>query len=150
MLNTNIGKGQRLGRSHAIATIEHDVRRPLPFKDDTFEACFSHMLYCMAFITAELKHLTKEVCRVLKPGGLNIYTVRNFNDDCYGVGIHRGDDMYEIEGGFVVHFFSLEMVQRLAKGYKLIALKEFEEGSLPRKLYLVTLRKECVSGTKVR
>ena len=35
------------------------------------------MLYCMAFSFDQLKFLSSEIHRVLKPGGLNIYSVRN-------------------------------------------------------------------------
>ncbi|HWR24675.1 MAG TPA: class I SAM-dependent methyltransferase, partial [Methanosarcina sp.] len=58
----------------SIVTLKHDVRDPLPFENETFDACYSHMLYCMALTTAELEFLTSEIKRVLKPGGLNIYT----------------------------------------------------------------------------
>ena len=57
----------------------------------------------------------EEVRRVLKPGGLNIYTVRNTADPHYRTGIDRGDDMWEIGGGFVVHFFSRKTVEHLAQ-----------------------------------
>ncbi|MPN42255.1 hypothetical protein SDC9_189811 [bioreactor metagenome] len=49
--------------------------------------------------------------------------------------------MYEIAGGFIVHFFSREKVERLARGYESFEIKEFEEGELPRKLYMVIMRK---------
>jgi hypothetical protein len=32
-------------------------------------------------------------------------------------------------------------VERLAKGYEIVGIDEFEEGDLPRKLFRVTLRK---------
>jgi SAM-dependent methyltransferase len=108
---------------------------------DTFDGCFSHMRYCMALTTQELEFLTGEIRRVLKTGGLNIYTVRHNGDANDGTGIHRGEDMYEV-GGFVVHFFSKEKVKYLAKGYDVIGVDEFEEGGLPRKLFRVTLKKE--------
>ena len=99
------------------------------------------MLYCMALTTSELEFLTGEIKRVLKPGGLNIYTARHTGDAQYRTGIHRGKDMYEIAGGFIVHFFSREKVEQLAEGYKSLEVEEFEEGELPRKLYLVMMRK---------
>ena len=49
--------------------------------------------------------------------------------------------MYEC-GGFIVHFFSREKVERLAEGFEIASVDEFEEGELPRKLFLVTLRKK--------
>lgn len=133
-------KAERLGVGRVIQTVCHDVRRLLPFKANTFDACFSHMLYCMALTTAELETLSKETHRVLKPGGLNLYTARNTHDPDYGAGIHRGEDMYEDEG-FIVHYFSHDKVERLALGYQLIDIEDFEESKLPKRLYLVTLRK---------
>jgi len=134
-------KANALGLSQSITTKCHDVRNPLPFEDGTFEGCFSHMLYCMALTTKELEFLSKEIRRVLKTGGLNIYTVRHIGDPHYGTGIPRGEDMYEV-GGFIVHFFSLEKVKHLARGYEMVEIEEFEEGELPRKLFRVTLRKK--------
>jgi ubiquinone/menaquinone biosynthesis C-methylase UbiE len=134
-------KLENIGLSDLIVTLKHDVREPLPFENETFDACYSHMLYCMALTTAELEFLSSEIKRVLKPGGLNIYTARHTRDAQYNTGIHRGEDMYEIAGGFIVHFFSREKVKRLAEGYQNFEVEEFEEGELPRKLYLVTMRK---------
>ncbi|MCX4977862.1 hypothetical protein [Streptomyces sp. NBC_00620] len=43
--------------------------------------------------------------RVLRPGGLHVYTVRHIGDaPPIGVGISHGDNIYE-HGGFAVHFF---------------------------------------------
>jgi SAM-dependent methyltransferase len=134
-------KSQSLGLSRSIVTLRHDIREALPFADKSFDGCYSHMLFCMALTTAELEFLSQEILRVLKPGGLNIYTVRNTTDVHYRTGIHRGEDMWEI-GGFIVHFFSKQKVEHLARGYAVESIEEFEEGALPRKLYLITLRKE--------
>ena len=123
-----------------IIPVRHDVRETLPFTPDSFDACYSHMLYCMALTTPQLEQLSAEVLRVLRPGGLNVYTVRHIEDAHYGTGVHRGEDMFEV-GGFIVHFFSLEKVRHLASGYDIVSIDKFEEGGLPRKLYRVTLRK---------
>ena len=69
-----------------IKTKCHDVRLKFPFEKNSFDACFSHMLYCMALTKKELLFLSKELNRILKPGGLNIYTVRNFDDGDYKKG----------------------------------------------------------------
>ena len=143
-VETITAKARRLGLSAAITATQHDVRDALPFDDEMFDGCYSHMLFCMALTIRDLEFLSDEVWRVLKPRGLNIYTVRNTHDPDYGTGIHRGEDMYEV-GGFVVHFFSREKVMHLAKGYDIVSIDEFEEGRLPRKLFRVTLRKESVS-----
>ncbi len=70
-----------------------------------------------------------------------MYTVRHVGDAHYRAGIHRGEDMYEM-GSFIVHFFSREKVELLARGYEIVSIDEFEEGGLPRKLFRVTLRKQ--------
>ena len=50
----------------------------------------------------------------LKPGGINIYTVRHINDGDYMKGIHRGEEMYENDG-FIINFFSKKKVNSLLK-----------------------------------
>ncbi len=136
-------KADRQGLSKLVIAKTHDIRNPLPFENETFDACYSHMLYCMALTTKELEYLNSEIRRVLKPNGLNIYTVRHVGDADYVTGIHQGEDMYEV-GGFIVHFFSKEKVEQLSKGYEIVEIDEFEEGSLPRKLFRVTMRKKGV------
>ena len=130
-----------LGLAKRINVKIHDVRNPLPFKDESFDGCFSHMLFCMAFTTKELKCVSNELCRVLKKGGINIYTVRHTGDADYGNGIHKGEDLYET-GGFIVHYFSKEKIKQLSSGFDILNIESFEEGSLPRKLFRVTLRKK--------
>lgn len=141
-------KANRRGLSQSVVVHQHDVRQPLPFDDDFFEGCYSHMLYCMALTSSELEFLSKEIWRVLKVEGLNFYTVRNTMDANYRTGIHRGEDMWEIGKGFIVHFFSEEKIARLAKGYEIVDVEEFEEGELPKKLFAVTLRKSRQNQVK--
>lgn len=104
--------------TNLIRAVRHDAREPLPFEDNSFDCCYSHMLFCMALTTAELEPLSAEIRRVLRPGGVNVYTVRHTGDAHGRTGIHRGEEMYEV-----------------------VSIDEFEEGGLPRKLYRVTLRR---------
>lgn len=123
-----------------LTTVVHDVRVSLPFPNGFFDACFSHMLFTMALTTSELKDLIGEVRRVLRPGGLCIYTVRHVGDAHFGTGRNLGDNLYE-NGGFVVHFFDRTLVDTLAEGYQLEDITSFEEGALPRRLWRVTMRR---------
>ncbi len=126
----------------ALVHVAHgDVREPLPFAAETFDAAYAHMLFCMALTTPELVELAGEVHRVLRAGGILVYTVRTKDDAHFGAGIDRGDDMFEM-GGFIVHFFDRALVERLANGFELLQVTEFEEGPLPRRLYRVTMRKQ--------
>ena len=127
--------------SNFISAKIFDVRKKLPFKDNSIEACFSHMLYCMALSTTELKYLNNEICRILKPGGFNIYTVRHTGDGDYKNGIHIGENLYENDG-FIVHFFSEEKVRNIADGFNVVNIENFEEGAFPRKLFRVVLKKK--------
>ena len=123
-----------------ISTKVFDIRQKLPFEDNSIDGCFSHMLYCMALSNQNLFNLNKEICRILKPDGLNIYTVRNEHDGDYKNGIHRGEDMYENDG-FIVHFFNKTKINQLTDGFKNIKIESFEEGTFPRKLYFVINKK---------
>lgn len=54
----------------SVRAVRHDVRTPLPFPEEAFDGCYSHMLYCMALTEAELALMSAEIRRVLRPGGL--------------------------------------------------------------------------------
>ncbi|MDA8369959.1 MAG: class I SAM-dependent methyltransferase [Nocardiopsaceae bacterium] len=122
------------------ATVAHDARDPLPLAAGSVDGVFAHMLLCMALSTAEITALVEEVARVLRPGGTFVYTVRHTGDAHYGAGTAHGDDIFE-HGGFAVHFFSRELVERLARGWDLDEVYPFEEGDLPRRLWRITQRR---------
>jgi SAM-dependent methyltransferase len=113
-----------------------DVRRPLPMADASTDAVFAHMLLCMALSTEEIFALVAEIRRVLRPGGIFVYTVRHTGDAHYQAGTAHGDDIYE-HGGFAVHFFPPRLVDDLAEGWKLQEIHAFEEGELPRRLWRI-------------
>jgi len=134
-------KIKRDNLSNYISTKLFDVREKLPFKDNSIDACYSHMLYCMALTIADLQKLNNEIHRILKPNGLNIFTVRHTNDGDYKNGKHIGEDLYENDG-FIVHYFSEEKVNSLLNGFKNITLEKFEEGTFPRKLFFIVNEKK--------
>jgi SAM-dependent methyltransferase len=133
-------RAKELEVSHLVTTVQHDVRQAFPFEEEHFDACFSHMLYCMALTTLELAFISGETNRVLKAQGIAIYTVRNTDDADCGTGTHHGEDIYEC-GKFIIHFFSKEKVETLADGFEIIGIDNFEEGALPRKLFFVVQKK---------
>jgi SAM-dependent methyltransferase len=132
-------KASSLGLDAAVDARVVDAREPLPLDDDNVGACYSHMLFCMALTTQQLEDLVAEVRRVVRPGGLVVYTVRNTDDSHYGAGVSHGDGMYE-HGGFIVHFFDRPLVDRLAAGFELVDVESYTEGDLPRRLWCVTMR----------
>ena len=126
--------------SEFVSTKIFDIRKKLPFKNNLIQGCYSHMLYCMALTNLDIENLNNEICRILKPNGINIYTVRHTDDGDYKKGIHRGENLYENDG-FIVHFFSKETVNYLLKGFENLLIDKFEEGNFPRKLYFIVNKK---------
>ena len=126
-----------------ITTKVWDVRNGIPYKDNSFDGCYSHMLYCMALTNLEITKLSQEVHRILKPGGINIFTVRHTGDGDYKKGKHIGEDLYENDG-FIVHFFNKKKIDQISKGFKIEDIFELHEGSFPRKLFVVTQRKKRI------
>ncbi len=128
---------QQHGVASRVRTLNHDVREPLPLPHASVDAAYAHMLLCMALSTKQIHYMVAEVGRVLRPGGMFIYTVRHTGDTHYGAGVAHGDDIFE-HGGFAVHFFPRRLVDDLATGWTLVDVTAFEEGELPRRLWRVT------------
>jgi len=137
--NINLKANQKKISDFVNAKI-FDIRQKLPFEDSTIEACYSHMLYCMALSNNDIQNLNNEIKRVLKPGGVNVFTVRNTFDGDYKNGIHRGEDLYE-NNGFIVHYFSKSKINSLLEGFDNLVTENFDEGSFPRKLFFVCNKK---------
>ena len=133
-------KAKKDSLTNFVSTKVADVRKKLPFNSNSVDGFFSHMLYCMALSNLDLENLNKEILRILKPGGINIYTVRHIDDGDYKNGIHIGEDLYENDG-FIVHFFSKEKVNNLLNGFQNLIIENFEEGKFPRKLFFVYNKK---------
>lgn len=148
---STVGLGQLGERAEArgltgrISTAVVDVREPLPFAAGSADAVFAHMLLCMELSTRRIEELIDEVRRTLRPGGSLVYTVRHTGDPHYGTGVAHGDDIHE-HGGFAVHFFSRELVDRLAEGWILREVHAFEEGGLPRRLWRITMTVPAPAG----
>ncbi len=125
------------GVAEKVASAVHDAREPLPMADDSVDAVFAHMLLCTALSTRQIHVLVAEVHRVLRPGGVFVYTVRHTGDAHYGASTDHGDGIWE-HSGFAVRFFPRVLVDALAEGWELVEVHDFEEGDLPRRLWRVT------------
>jgi SAM-dependent methyltransferase len=128
-----------------VKTQLFDVKKPLPFKDACFDAVYSHMLLNTRFLQHEIHSIFEEIRRVLKPKGLDYFSVRNHNDQFYGtrVKVEEEEEEEEEEGiydinGFEVGFFSEKEIQDLIEreSFKMLWMREeYEE---PVTLYLVS------------
>jgi SAM-dependent methyltransferase len=120
-----------------------DLREEIRMPSESVDAVFSHIFFCMELKEKEIEGIMQECLRVLKPGGLNIYSVRSDHDPQFGKGVNYGEDLYANPMGFVVQFFTEDKIRRLAEGYELLWIREFVEPGppFPRMLYEVVLRK---------
>ncbi|MFI1917238.1 methyltransferase domain-containing protein [Nocardia sp. NPDC020380] len=136
-LNQLRSAAETAGLATQVRTLEHDAREPIPLPDNSIDGVYAHMLLCMALSTDQILDLSKEIRRILRPGGVLVYTVRHVGDAHYGTGISHGDDIYE-HGGYAVHFFPRALVDAIADGWNLLQIHRFEEGELPRRLWRIT------------
>jgi len=134
-------KVEELNLSEFVSTKVFDVRKKLPFKNNSIQGIFSHMLYCMSLKNLEVQNLNSEILRVLVKGGVNIYTVRNFEDGDYKNGLHIEDESYQNDG-FIINFFSKKKIEELLVGFINIKIDRFNEGDFPRKLFIVQNQKK--------
>ncbi len=118
----------------------YDIKKPFPFPDAHFDAVYSHMLLNMRFSSKEIHFILLEVNRVLKPNGLNFFSVRNHNDKFYGRGIEVENGIYDI-GGFEIRFFSKEEILELISDENFQVLWMKEECEEPVTLYLLATKK---------
>ena len=134
-------KIKELHLSKFVSAKVFDVRKKLSFKNNSIQGVFSHMLYCMALKNLEVQNLNNEILRILETGGINIYTVRNFEDGDYKNGIYIEDESYQNDG-FIINFFSKEKIKKLLVGFSNIKIERFNEGNFPRKLFIVQNQKK--------
>jgi SAM-dependent methyltransferase len=118
-----------------------DVRNPLPFADGYFDGVYSHMLFNMRFSEEELHFIFSQIRRVLKPEGLNFFSVRNHHDKSYGKGKEVDKGIYDTDG-FQIRFFTEKQIQDLtsAEGFEILWIKE--ECEEPVTVYLVSSRRK--------
>jgi SAM-dependent methyltransferase len=109
------------------------------------DAVFSNMFFNMDFTETEHRELMRAVHRVLRPGGLHLYSARSTSDPWYGRGQPVGPDTFDpAPHGVTMHYFSEAYADRLAKGL-FVPVRRLErtegKGDFPiRLLYVVDRR----------
>ena len=124
-----------------IKAMIYDVSEGIPFDKYSFDAVYSHMFFNMRFTDDQLKYLFVEVNRVLKEGGLNLFSVRSDNDAMYKKGVEVEKNIYDING-FQIRFFTKPDLTKisLSNGFEPYKITEaYEE---PASLYCVFTRKQ--------
>ncbi len=134
---------QREGLDDRVTAALHDVRDPLPPADATVNAVYANVLLNMAFSRTELRSLVNEIRRVLRPGGLFVYTVWSTDDSRYGKCTDIGDGLYA-KDGFAGRYFDLELISQLAERWELGGADSYTENG--RTLWRVTQAKPATSS----
>ncbi|TWD83799.1 methyltransferase family protein [Kribbella amoyensis] len=131
-------EAQAEGLDDRVTAALHDVRDPLPPADGTVNAVYANLLLNMAFSRAELRSLVLEIRRVLRPGGLFVYTVWSTDDTGYGRCEDLGDGL-ATKDGFVGRYFDEGLVRELADRWELGGIEPYQEDS--RRLFRITQAK---------
>lgn len=130
---------QRDGLDDRVTAALHDVRDPLPPADATVGAVYANLLVNMALSRAELRALMYEIHRVLRPGGLFVYTAWS-TDELRPGSLELGDGLIAYEG-FAVRFFDRALVDELADRWEIGSVDSYDEAPEHRRLWRVSLVK---------
>ncbi|KQM10462.1 hypothetical protein AOA81_03280 [Methanomassiliicoccales archaeon RumEn M2] len=120
-----------------LTVLRRDIREGLDLLKDSFDLCYSHMLFTMDFREEELRKVAKELSRIIRGDGMIMFSVRTKYDKCYGLGENLHEDVWEYNG-FAVRYFSEEDLNIISDGFEVLRTERFgEEG---RDLFGVVLR----------
>jgi SAM-dependent methyltransferase len=113
-----IGKVRDLaGKKAGIVAVQHDLSRPLPFGEDSFDGVYSH-LALHYFDDRTTREIFAEIGRVLRPGGPFVFSVKSTDDMYFGTGDRIGPNIY-CRNGHLRHFFSIEYTRDLLDDWKI-------------------------------
>lgn len=129
-----------LQQGEALATLRSSPK-------SSWDVVYSHLFLNMDFTTPDLREILREVHRVLRPGGLHVFSVRSTNDRWYGRGRRVGQDRFDLRPqGPVLHFFSERFARRLLEErgrFEVLRMDVGQEGGpeLPMQLLYVAARR---------
>lgn len=110
-----------------ITFTQHDISKPLPFPDESFDFVYTH-LAIQYFNKNTTKQIFDEMYRVLKPGGIVAVFTNSVNDPEYKTGRKIEPDFFEING-IPKRFFSIETILAFASRFQTIVVDE--KGATP-------------------
>ncbi|MEK7096202.1 MAG: methyltransferase domain-containing protein [Patescibacteria group bacterium] len=104
-----------------------DMQKPLPYPDSSFDTVYAN-LSIHYFEHKTTQEIIDEINRVLKPGGLFVFTCKSINDFHHGNGEEVEESVFVSPKGHVRHLFSISYTEELlANLFKIDLLKEVEE-----------------------
>jgi len=105
-----------------IKAVLHDLRNGLPFDTETFDGAYSH-LALHYFDDDTTRFIFREIGRVLRPGGLFVFSVKSTADPYFKTGTEIGPNIY-CRNGHLRHFFSTSYTNDLLRDWKVASLTE--------------------------
>jgi len=117
-----------------------DVRDGIDFPPESFDACYAHMGLIMDMTPGDIRRTLKSACKVLRPGGYLLFSVRNTDDPGFGKGVNTHHNVWENEQGFAVNYFTEEEIRSYLTEFDILEVSRFTEG--PKNLFGIFLRKK--------
>lgn len=123
---------------NGIVMMQADLREGIDLPRASVDACFSHMLLTMDFTDEQLFRLMADLKKVVVPGGLIMFSVRNQRDPGFEKGENIHGSVWESGKGFAVRYYSESDVRRFSEGFTVESITECSEDC--KILYYVILR----------
>lgn len=98
--------------------------------EGSFDAVYSNLFLNMHFTMDEHRAIFRETARVLRPGGLHLFSVRSVSDPWYGRGIRVAADTFDHNpaGTTMVYFSGGRLSEITPKQLLPLKMEEVEEG----------------------
>ena len=145
--------GCECARTRGLSVEEGDALTYLRAQPSaSVDAVYSNLFFNMEFSRKEHEALFAEVARVLRSGGLHLFSVRSTSDPWYGRGRPRGPDTFDpAPHGAPMHFFSPKYARELLQPrFRPLALEEVSEGEeeFPIRLLYVAARRRAGQASR--
>ncbi|MCI4373465.1 MAG: class I SAM-dependent methyltransferase [Thermoplasmata archaeon] len=94
------------------------------------DVVYSNLFFNLEIDADRLRRMFRNVARVLRPGGLHLFTVRSTSDPWYGKGTRLGSDRFDPgTGGPPLRFFDEPSLRQLTEPeFEVDSLREHSEG----------------------
>lgn len=118
------------GRKDVELHRENAIRFLTSCLEECFDAVYSNLFLNMHFTKDEHAAIFRDIARVLKPGGLHLFSVRSTSDPWYGRGVRVADDTFDhTPSGTTMVYFSEGRIEGITpKQLSTLKIEEVEEG----------------------
>ncbi|WP_203790475.1 class I SAM-dependent methyltransferase [Paractinoplanes rishiriensis] len=115
--------GWRFPRRRKSDLRVYDIADRLPFENGRFGGVYSH-LALHYFHDDVTRQIFSEIARVLRPGGLLVFSVKSTEDPYYGDGEPLGENIFRRKG-HVRHFFDEGNIKDLLEGWTVESIESY-------------------------